>query len=899
MKKIIKTIILLITSCTGAPAQIDPLEYPPGHPNVIPTATQQLQTFPSPRYKTGHTLLPNFNWIDPQWMGSRWQSGVSDAQAVTNSVDIQTAMVTNFNYVFMVSWNGDNFNTAWKNACNANPSYKVGLITLMAQAKGCGTKCCAWCECLSSNHYIQNSSGQFLDWNGNVTSVKTIRPTAPVASFAGDGNNARGYVSSALSNLTNTVDIVNENAEIWPMLEESALSKDPTVVAAKPAGMSFLDFHANGMRILDNAYRDRIMSLPQLAGAKYTEYKIDGHRTYNIRWEYMKQANSQINGQYYSTADFYVRYPNNWKDWQGPWHGLRWMTEARHYEIAAGDKLFSPFIAAGWDRNEELNVRPAQWNGLLKLNVIYGAEFFYSGFFNENFSQTNPPPNPKGYAWQAAIPSYAQAIASHAEDILRNGVLMPGDMVNNLHNPPIPYYQFNAGATNKIVAVRNSGSKYLITGTIQNSSNVINSTTIYSTATINLNGEIITFNIRRHGSTYVYENTNPKVFYQLDGWHQYEHPSRWSAVTKMEAELFDVSTGIRKSYLPNFPNLTSFKTVVALANNQTASYSITPKGTQSRYLFIKGSGSGSLTAKWDAGSEQSITMAGDGWYRVSLGIVGESNHALVIKSLGSHEIDSITVSTNINEHNITTNPCTLTANITGNTAVCGLASTVLSVNTATTYLWSTGATSQSITAGAGTYSVTITIGACSATDIETVVSNPVPSAVITSSNPNPCSGTSVTLSVSPNSYYDWSNGSTSQSTTVTTSGDYTCRVGNGFCEATSAPFTVTFITCNQCLAPTNLEINGIQTDRILVHWDVMTSAVRGYNIYYQEGAGTVKKVWKNPNDAIPNRKFIKDLKSGTSYTVWVSSLCANRTEMISGKITVTTKSIAEARVGEK
>lgn len=667
MKKIL--LLALVFISTFGYCQIDPLEYPVGHPNYsgVANPATQLRNYPAPRYKNGHTLLPNFNWIDPIWAAERWQSGVTDAQAVINSVDIQTELAKNWNYYFNVSSSADNFNAAWKTAINANSSFKIGLIVFRAQSKGCGGSSCMWCQCLANDHYLNNASGQILNEGGNVTTVKSaVRPTAPLASFRQDGINMRGYLSSSLPGLNRPVNLVNENGEVYPFLDDAAMAKDPQVTAAKNAsGLDWKNYLASRWRAFDNDYSSQFMSLSILANAKYTQYRLDGHRDYQFRWEQAKFFNSQITGNYYSTADFYVRWPSNWKDWVSAWHGLRWITESRHYEITSGDKLFSPFIAAGWDDNPELDVRPAQWLGLLKLLGIYGAEFYYSSYFNLDFSQTNPPPNPKSYCWQIAIPSYAQAITSQAEDILRTGSLLPGDMTNTLHDPDIPYYQFNTGATNKVIAIRGIANKYLMSGTYQNSSNVINSTPINSTAVFTLNGEQLTINIRRQGSTYIYDNSSPsnKVFYQLDGWHEYSHPSRWSKDIEIEAEVFNSATGFRKSYLPSFPNLTSFITVVTLSNNQTSSYTVFPRDVTTKYLFVKASGSGTLEANVD-GALYNFSVNGLGWYKVSLGSITASSHNLILKSLGTHEVDSISVTSNATKYPTTVTPpppaCTYT-----------------------------------------------------------------------------------------------------------------------------------------------------------------------------------------------------------------------------------------------
>lgn len=662
MKKILIIILLATTNCYG---QIDITEFAPGHPNVTVSTLTQLTTFPAPRYKQGHAFLKNFNWMDPIWAGERWQPGITDAQAVINSTNIQKELAKNYNYYFNVSWSADNFNTAWKNAINADPSLQIGLITFRAQTSAKRL----FYQGHPAANYLQNSSGQKIDVGGSPTSTGIWRPTAPTSAYNQDGQDARGYISSALSGLNRPVNLVNENGEVFWLYDQSALMADPQVTAAKNAsGLDWFMFHASKVKENENqSYRDQFMTLPILSGAKYTEYRIEGQREWSLRYEQMRLITTPINGQYYSTPDMYVRWPNNWQNWTGPWHGLKWLTNCRHYEILAGDRLYSPFVAAGWDDNPEVYPRPAQWLGLLKVAGMYGAEFFYMGFFNESFSQTNPPPPSKDYIWQAITPSLAQATMTHFEDIMRSGSLLAGDMIDVSHNPDIPLYQFNTGASNKVVVIRkhDSMNKYAITGTYQNSSNVINSTPINSTAVFTLNGEQLTINIRRQGSTYIYDNSSPsnKVFYQLDGWHEYSHPSRWSKDIEIEAEVFNTATGFRKSYLPSFPNLTSFITVVTLSNNQTASYTVFPRDVTTKYLFVKASGTGTLEANVD-GALYNFSVNGLGWYKVTLGSITATSHNLILKSLSTHEVDSISVTSNATKYPTTVTPpppsCTYT-----------------------------------------------------------------------------------------------------------------------------------------------------------------------------------------------------------------------------------------------
>ncbi len=120
---------------------------------------------------------------------------------------------------------------------------------------------------------------------------------------------------------------------------------------------------------------------------------------------------------------------------------------------------------------------------------------------------------------------------------------------------------------------------------------------------------------------------------------------------------------------------------------------------------------------------------------------------------------------------------------------------VLTATAGSSYLWSNGATTQSITVTAGgSYSVQVTTGICVSTSPATVVTvNPSPVANITAGGVTTfCQGLNVVLTASAGSSWLWSNGATTQSITVTTSGNYSVIVTNGSgCSATSAATTVT------------------------------------------------------------------------------------------------------------
>jgi gliding motility-associated-like protein len=135
----------------------------------------------------------------------------------------------------------------------------------------------------------------------------------------------------------------------------------------------------------------------------------------------------------------------------------------------------------------------------------------------------------------------------------------------------------------------------------------------------------------------------------------------------------------------------------------------------------------------------------------------------------------------------------------GSTTLCDGGSVTLTASTGSSYLWSNGLQTQSITVGnAGNYSVIVTNAAgCSTTSAPVaVIVNALPSATISANGPTTfCQGGSVTLTASSGTSYAWSNGATTSSITVNTSGNYSVTITNANgCSATSASVAVTVNT---------------------------------------------------------------------------------------------------------
>ncbi|HMT28072.1 MAG TPA: hypothetical protein PKD91_02210 [Bacteroidia bacterium] len=819
-----------IPAASSVTGPVDVNDFAIGHPNVTMTAMEQLNLYPVPRYKPGNTLLKNFNWMDPNYMGGLFQPGVSQSQAVTNSVTIQTELAKNFNYYFNVELGNNAFQTAWQYAANANPAFKIGLVIFRAQLNGNMPELKV--QNKPNDHYLQNSSGQFIDINGNVTSTKIWRPTAPVSSYAGDGNNIKAQLNDMYTRLNRPIDMINENGEVFPFISQTAAAMDPVVTSAKNAsGLDWPTFLSK--KFMENetqSYRDIFMTHPMLANTKFTEFSIEGYPPmYTYKYSEARKINSQINNQYYSTASVYTRWPGNWRNWMSAWHGWQWIVESRVNELALNDKLYSPFVSAGWDANEEVNIRPAPWLGLLKSLNMSGAEFFYSCFF----SIGAPWPDSKNWVWQAAIPSYAQGVTSRYEDFLRNGVLLEGDVADSYINPTAPGYSFWAGDLRKLVVVRkhNSNNKYAITGSIQPNTNIAGNVENEGVAKIVLDGQTVSFKVRRQGSTYIYDKSNAAapVFYQLDGWHENTHPSRWSKDFNLEGELFD-NTNSQVSIKTSVPagttagDFTNFTSYVSwpdnTANPAPVEYHFSPRSGSNNELYVwiraraRGGVSTSMNVQVDNAASKSIGCISDTawtWYRYDAcsqlpillqGLTIDDHIFRITPGNDKLEIDKILLTTDValilNSAPPACGSATATVTPNGSTSFCQGGSVVLTASSGTSYQWMPGGqTTQSITVStSGSYYVNVSSGSgCAAiSNAVTVNVSQAPSATITAGGSTTlCQGATVTLNAPAGaaSYLWIPGGQTTQSITTGTAGSYSVRVTNaGGCSTTSNPVTV-------------------------------------------------------------------------------------------------------------
>ena len=186
---------------------------------------------------------------------------------------------------------------------------------------------------------------------------------------------------------------------------------------------------------------------------------------------------------------------------------------------------------------------------------------------------------------------------------------------------------------------------------------------------------------------------------------------------------------------------------------------------------------------------------------------GATNSSTNITSAGSYSV-SVTNANGCQSlpsaaTSIVVNPIPATPVITagGATTFCDGGSVSLTSSAGTSYLWSNGATTRAISATvSGSYSVKVTnaSGCQSAASAATSVTvNPLPATpVITTGGPTSfCVGGNVTLTSSAGATYLWSNGATTSSINISTSGSFTVRItsASGCLSAVSTALVVTVI----------------------------------------------------------------------------------------------------------
>lgn len=208
---------------------------------------------------------------------------------------------------------------------------------------------------------------------------------------------------------------------------------------------------------------------------------------------------------------------------------------------------------------------------------------------------------------------------------------------------------------------------------------------------------------------------------------------------------------------------------------------------------------------------------------------------------------------------VTVNPAPVAAITAGGPLTfCQGLNVVLTASTGSSWLWNNGATTQAITVTtSGNYSVTVTNSSgCSNTSATTNVTvNPNPPAVITASGPITfCQGGSVILTANTGNSYLWSTGATTQSITVSSSGNYTVDVTQAGGCVSSSPAT-------------NVVVNPLPAATITAGGPL--AFCNGNNVVLSApGGGTW--IWRNGATQVATSQLYTATTSG-AYTVQVTT----------------------------
>ena len=222
----------------------------------------------------------------------------------------------------------------------------------------------------------------------------------------------------------------------------------------------------------------------------------------------------------------------------------------------------------------------------------------------------------------------------------------------------------------------------------------------------------------------------------------------------------------------------------------TASQSVTVSTTPTTTITPSGSTTictgSSVTLTATAGNSYSWS---NGSTTQSINVTIAGNYSVTVTYPGNCTGTSAPVTVTVN-----TAPTT-TITPSGPTTFCQGGSVVLTASNGQSYMWSTGATAQSINVtSTGTYDVTVTYAnGCTSSASQSVTVNPAPTTSINASGPTTfCQGGSVLLTATSGLTYNWSNGATTQSITVTQSGSYGVTVSYvGGCTSSATPVVVT------------------------------------------------------------------------------------------------------------
>lgn len=634
-----------VASSSGIEEERNPLEFAPGYPdNINKRPRELLESYPDPRYHPSQPMKRIVPWFgDFKRLAALPDEGLRTIGP--EMINIQKELTSRFNYYLFLGTSNDYYRPEYTKdplkpayyhlqAAAQMPNVPRCFITLWPQTSpslaGHPSKGpYILYQDMADSYYLKDHSKPNPK-SGKGFSFILSPGKAKYFSFAADFAPIRKDAEAMMTiykNLTQGlaqgpfptqvfVDFISENGEIVRSPGIAKMKKDKTVQRDKKTNFSQLsweEYEGKKAYKIRSTYTGSLLGYLTKFNARQGKsapelqwYNVGGEMGYD--YAQSRKINSKSDGYHRATPYFYPQYPGRWRYHYGALNGMDRLISGRSKEIAAGDKLFNPFISPGFDdgsykAKDRDQIRPGQYLALLKHLAALGADTYTNFMYNNPGSDNQLA---EWRIWKTVTPAYAQAVSSRFADFLYNGEVLEGDTERTGRGKKGAKYCFNTGNLLDLVMVRKhrDGKRYLIVGSCQPSGSHASNGRFRKTVSINLEGEKISFEIRKQGSVYVYDKrASVPVFYQLDAWHDWKDPGRWCGDFSFEAENMDnpkVSASLVKteqSAAVKNEDFSQFSSYISLnAQSGKAIYRFTPiKNEQkSLHLWLKVRGKGNL-----------------------------------------------------------------------------------------------------------------------------------------------------------------------------------------------------------------------------------------------------------------------------------------------------------------